>query len=122
MANENPQIVLDAATGRVTNSSQLPVTLNPLTISRYAWLEKLESPFLTKGTQFKVSTVVPTIWVLAASKEELKEASKKDVEEVKSASLEWADENLGVGELPAIIEAVSDMLLDVSKASPKNGD
>lgn len=121
MANENPQIVLDAATGKTT-SSELPVMLHPLTISRYAWLEKLESPFLTKGTQFKVSTVVPTIWVLAASKEELKEAASRDVEEVKDSSLEWADENIGVGELPSLIEAVSEMLLNVSKASPKSGD
>ena len=70
--------------------------LNPLTVSRYAWLEKLDSPFLVKDAQFKVSTVVPTIWALAASKEELKEAASEDIAALKERTLEWADECIGV--------------------------
>ena len=122
MANENPQIVLDAATGQHQSTIGLPVDLNPVTISRYAWLEKIGSPFLTRGTEFKVSTVVPTIWVLAASKQELKEASKISVDDLKERSLEWADEHIDVGQLPSLIEAVTDMLLDVGKASPRSGE
>lgn len=70
--------------------------LHPLTVSRYAWLEKLDSPFLTKGSEFKVSTVVPTIWALAASKEELKAAASEDIAALKERALEWADERIGV--------------------------
>lgn len=119
MANENPQIVLDAATH---TQPKLPIPLHDLTVSRYAWLEKLDSPFIQKDKEFTVSNVVPTIWVLASSKDELRQAATKDLGNVKLDALDWADEKIGVDQLPAMIEAVAAKLLVLSKAAPSSGD
>lgn len=119
MSEKNPELVLKAATGA---QEPLPVRLHPLTISRYAWLERLDSPFLAKGSEFKVGTVVPTLWAMAADKEELRAAGRKDIEQVKEDALEWADDKIGVDQLPAVIEAVGKALLETSKAAPSGGD
>ena len=120
MEKENSQLVIDAIVG---TKKELPIKLYDLTILRYAWLEKLESPFIQKDGKFTISTVIPTIWILAASKEELRAAADKDITQIKLDALEWADDIIGVDQLPLLIDAVTDKLFRLSKASPKtSGD
>ena len=60
---------------------------------------------------------MPTVFVLAASKEELKKFGT-DVEALKLAALDWADENLSMDEVPEVIKQVVAVFTAVNKAAP----
>ena len=115
---DNPKLVIEEATG---SSKKAPIALHDLTISRYAWLEKLGSPFISPGEKFTVANVVPSVWVMAASRQELKAKASEDVESLKFWCLEWADEQVGMEDLPGLIDAVSAKITALGKAAPKSG-
>lgn len=114
---DNPKLVIEEATG---SRKKAPIALHDLTISRYAWLEKLGSPFISPGEKFTVANVVPSVWVMAASKQDLKAKAAEDVESLKLWCLEWADEHVGMEDLPGLIDAVSAKIMSLSKAAPKS--
>lgn len=65
---------------------------------------------------------MPTVFVLAASKEELKKFGT-DVEALKLAALDWADDNLAMDEVPEVIKQVVAVFTAVNKAAPSaSGD
>ena len=112
---KNPEIVLDALTESPKKFSKFE--LKPLTISKYAWLERLHSPFIDSSIEFSVDTVVPTLFVLASDRGTLKKVGR-DIEDVKEAAFEWADENLEIKEVPEAIKAVVAMFTAMNKAAP----
>lgn len=64
--DKNPQVVLDAiidAPGCIGD-----VTINDVTILRYAYLEKLHSPFIDTTQEFNVENIIPSVYVLAIDK------------------------------------------------------
>lgn len=92
-------------------------TLEPITISRYAWLERLHSPFVDTSKEFTIENVVPTVFVLASSKEQLKKFGGS-IDALKEAAFDWADEHIVIDEVPAVIKAVVQKFADINKAAP----
>lgn len=113
---KNPSIVLDAITETSHEFSKF--TLNPVTILRYAWLEKLHSPFIDASQEFTIENIAPSVYVLAVDKKELRKYGS-NIEELKLDALEWADENLKIDEVAAVIKAIVGLFTALNKAAPQ---
>ena len=115
---QNPDIVIDAITN--TDKTYSSITINTPTIRRYAYLEKLKSPFIFGDINFDLENVVPSVYVLAATKDELKRLSGKSVDEIKDIAMDWADDNLDMKILPDIIKDVVEVFTKINESAPQN--
>lgn len=88
-----------------------------LTIRRYTLLERLQSPFLDTTKELNIENVVPSLFVMAKSSEELKKYGYSDIEQLKSDALDWSD-GLDLDQVPALIEKTLQDLYDVNAATP----
>lgn len=111
-----PKIVVDAVLSEGLAQEQ-QVKLFPVTIRRYALLEKLKSPFIFADTEFNVNNVVPTAFVMSRTPDELKQYCTKPSEDVVQAAFDWA-ESLDIDDLPKMLSALSDQFLALNKAAP----
>ena len=113
---KNPKIVVDAIidqNGQEVNT----VKIYPVTIRRYAFLEKLNSPFINPEVQFTVNTIIPSVFVMTRTKDELKKYNSTDVEKLISDSFDWSD-SLDMSDVPDMIKAVTKQFTEINKASP----
>jgi len=117
-AENNPEIVLDAVLE--TPSTFGEVTIGEVTILKYAWLERLGSPFIRTDAEYSVESIIPSVFVLASDKATLRKYGK-DADALKADALDWADEKLRLEDVPGVIKAVVAKLTSVDKASPKDG-
>ena len=117
MTNENntPQAVLDAVIDAPRAFGK--VTLSDITILKYAYLEKLHSPFIDPSQEFTVENIAPSIYVLAEDKKELRKYGQ-DIETLKLDALECVDENLDLNDVPAVIKEIVAKLTAINKAAP----
>lgn len=117
MDNENktPQAVLDAVIDAPKTFSKIDI--GDITILKYAYLEKLHSPFIDPKKEFTVESIAPAVFVLAKDKKELRKYGN-DIEALKLDALEWIDENVELSEVPAVIKTVVDKLTAINKAAP----
>ena len=115
---QNPDIVIDAITN--TDKTYSGITINTPTIRRYAYLEKLKSPFIFGDINFDLENVVPSVYVLAATKDELKRLSGKSVDEIKDIAMDWADDNLDMKILPYIIKDVVEVFTKINESAPQS--
>ena len=113
---QNPDVVIDAITN--TDKTYNGITINTPTIRRYAYLEKLKSPFVFGDIGFELENVIPSIYVLAATKDELKVLSGKSVDEIKDIAMDWADDNLDMKTLPDIIKDVVAVFTKINESAP----
>ena len=111
----NPKAVIDAIIEAPNTFGD--VTIGDITILKYAYLEKLHSPFIDPSQEFTVENIAPSIYVLAADKKELRKYGSS-IDELKLDALEWADEHLKIKDVPAVIKAVVDKLTQINKAAP----
>ena len=111
-----PKIVVDAVLSEGLPQEQ-QVKLYPVTIRRYALLEKLKSPFIFADTEFNVNNVVPTAFVMSRTPDELKQYCTKPSEDIVQAAFDWA-ESLDIDDLPKMLSALSDQFLALNKAAP----
>lgn len=116
--NNNPQIVLDTIIESPKTFGN--VTIGDVTILKYSYLEKIESPFINSDREFSVSNIIPSVFILANDKKTLRKYGT-DIEALKLDALEWADDNLNIADVPAIISAIVDKFAAMNKAAP-NGD
>ena len=114
---QNPDVVIDAITN--TDKTYNGITINNPTIRRYAYLEKLKSPFVFGDVGFELENVVPSIYVLAATKDELKVLSGKSVDEIKDIAMDWAADNLDMKTLPDIIKDVVAVFTKINESAPQ---
>ena len=114
---QNPDIVIDAITN--TDKTYNGITINTPTIRRYAYLEKLKSPFVFGDVGFELENVIPSIYVLAATKDELKVLSGKSIDEIKDIAMDWADDNLDMKTLPDIIKDVVAVFTKINESAPQ---
>lgn len=114
---QNPDVVIDAITN--TDKTYNGITINTPTIRRYAYLEKLKSPFVFGDIGFELENVIPSIYVLAATKDELKVLSGKSVDEIKDIAMDWADDNLDMKTLPDIIKDVVTVFTKINESAPQ---
>lgn len=113
--NKNPTLVLDAIIDAPSTFGD--VTIGDVTILKYAYLEKLQSPFIDATQQFTVGSIVPSVFVLSQPKEILRQYGN-DMERLREDALEWADDHLKVDDFPKIIDAMSSKFLALNKAAP----
>lgn len=111
-----PKIVVDAVLSEGLAQEQ-QIKLYPVTIRRYALLEKLKSPFIFADAEFNVNNVVPTAFVMSRTPDELKTYCTKPSEDVVQAAFDWA-ESLDIDDLPKMLSALSDQFLALNKAAP----
>ena len=115
-ATKNPKIVVDAIIDQ--NGQNLnTVKIYPVTIRRYAFLEKLNSPFINPEVQFTVNTIIPSVFVMTRTKDELKKYSSNDTEQIISDSFDWSD-SLNMDDIPQMIKVVTKQFTEINKASP----
>ena len=88
-----------------------------MTIRRYAWFEKLNSPFINPEVKFDVNGVIPSVYVMCKTKEELKRYNSTDVETLISDAFDWA-EDLSLDDIPDMIASVTKQMQELNKASP----
>ena len=114
---QNPDVVIDAIIN--TDKTYNGITINTPTIRRYAYLEKLKSPFVFGDISFELENVIPSIYVLAVTKDELKVLSGKSVDEIKDIAMDWADDNLDMKTLPDIIKDVVEVFTKINESAPQ---
>lgn len=105
MAENNPSIVLDAVIDAPKKVGDIEI--GDITILKYSYLEKLNSPFISSSEEFTVTNIIPTVFVLSKDKKELRKYGN-DIESLKLDALEWADECLKVEDVPALISIIVD--------------
>ena len=115
MKKTNPKIVTEAILddGRTFGK----ITINPISIYKYALLEKTQSPFLYADQDFSLENLAPSIFILANDRQTLKPYAN-DMEKLKEDSMDWLDENLDLKDLPKIIELAVDQFTTLNKAAP----
>ena len=118
---DNPQIVLQQIVGNgesdVGNGENV-VHVYPLTIARYAFLELLDSPFINPEKNFQLNSVIPTAFVMSHTPKELRKYNSKNLDVLVSDSLEWADAELRLDDVPELIKAIVSQLQALNKAAP----
>lgn len=114
---QNPAVVLDAITS--SEKTYHKITINTPTIRRYAFLEKLHSPFIFSDGSFDLENVIPSIYVLALTNEELKKLTGKSVDEIKDIAFDWADDNIDMKDIPSIITDVVDIFVKINDTAPQ---
>lgn len=115
----NPKAVLDAIIESPKTFGD--VTIGDITILKYAYLEKLHSPFIDSTQEFSVENIVPTIFILASDKKQLRKYGSS-IDELKLDALEWADEHLNLEDVPNVIKAIIEKLTQINKAAPSGSE
>lgn len=113
--NKTPQMVLDAVIDSPKKVGK--VEIGDITILKYAYLERLHSPFIDPTQEFTVESIAPAVFVLANDKKTLRKYGN-DIETLKMDALEWIDENVGLEDVPEIIKTIVGKLTSVNKAAP----
>lgn len=66
-----------------------------------------------------MQNIVPSVYVLAADKKELRKYSS-DIEALKLDALDWADEHLNIEDVPAMINCIVQKFTQMNKAAPNS--
>lgn len=120
--NKDPKIVIENvidSNGTKTDTNKIDIY--PVTITRYAFLEMLDSPFLNPEVKFGISTVIPTAYVFCSTSEILRKYTSKDIDKLISDAYAWADEKLTLDDTPELIKHITDQMMKLNKASPSGG-
>lgn len=94
------------------------IQIYPITITRYAYLEMLDSPFLNPEIKFGVSTVIPTAYVFCLTSEELRKYTSKDIDKLVSDAYAWADTKLTLDDTPELIKNITEQMMKLNQAAP----
>ena len=114
---KDPVIVTDSIIN--SNGTQAgSVHIYPVTIFRYAWLERLESPFIDPSKKFDVNSIIPTAYVFCSTQDTLRKYTTSDVEKFKNDAFAWADKVLNLDDIPMLIKSITDQMTALNKAAP----
>lgn len=105
MASSDPKIVVDAILAEGNPDEQIKVY--PVTIRRYALLEKLDSPFVNSDKEFNVDSIVPSVFVMTRDVAELKKFCNASSDTIRDAAFTWS-EDLPLEDIPKMVSAVTD--------------
>lgn len=118
---DNPQIVLNQIVGNGetdVGKGDNVIHVYPLTIARYAFLELLDSPFINPERKFELNSVIPAAFVMSHTPRELRKYNSKNLDMLVADSLEWADAELKLEDVPELIKAIVSQLQALNKAAP----
>lgn len=94
------------------------LTVYPISMGRYALLELIESPFITKDKEFTVYNLVPTFYVMCSEKSQLKGYTRKNIDDLIEKSLAWSDD-INTDLVPKMIDKIAEELGLMKKISPQ---
>lgn len=117
MSEKNPKLVVDAIIENNDEKTETNVKVFPMTIRRYAILEKLDSPFIDPTVDFEINTIIPTAFVMCTPKDKLREYMAHDIEKLIEDAYDWS-EDLDINDIPDMVKAITKQLNDMNKASP----
>lgn len=119
MSNKNPKIVLEAITDQKSENHN--VNVYSITITRYAFLEMLESPFINTDQKFEITTIIPSAYVMCLDPKGLRKYNSKNLDELKADAFEWADAKLEIADIPDLITTIVNQMKKLNQAAPEGG-
>lgn len=119
----NPKAVLEAVTTSTdTSKKDIAINVYPITLSRYAFLELLDSPFLNPEIKFGVNSIIPSAYVMCSDRNILKKYNAKNLDDLTNDAFDWADNKLEMSDIPEMIKAIVDQMSKLNKAAPSPSD
>ena len=116
---ENPKAAIDALLESAVQAGQL--TVYPLTVARYAFLELIGSPLVVVDPSKKLTTidVIPSIYVMTQPAKLLSRYSSSNIDQLKEDAFEWAEDAITAGSIPMVINMLAQKLLDLKRIAPE---
>lgn len=113
-----PKLAVEA----VLDSDQVVagITVRKITAGRYAWLERLDSPFTDFEKKFTLDNLIPSLYVVQLETEKLRQYSCRDVDKLKDDAFAWSDE-IDLDKIGPAIDVVMDQFRDILKIAPGTG-
>lgn len=117
----DPKIVIEnVLDNNGTKTETNKIQIYPISITRYAFLELLNSPFLNPEISFGISNIIPTAYVFCSTSENLRKYTSRDIDKLISDSYAWADDNLTLDDTPELIKNITDQMMKLNKAAPNS--
>ena len=118
----NPKVVLEQIVDSDENKSEKVIGINPLTISRYAYLELIDSPFLTTAKKFNMENIIASAYIMVQPTSVLKKYKSNNIDDLINDALDWADANLEFDDISKLIEAIIGQITKLNKVAPTSGN
>ena len=119
----NPKVVLEQIVDSDgENKSEKVIGINPLTISRYAYLELIESPFLSTTKKFDMQNIIASAYIMVQPTSVLKKYKSNNIDDLINDALDWADDNLEFNDISRLIEAIINQITKLNKVAPTSGN
>lgn len=113
-----PKLAVEAVLD--SDQSVAGITVRKITAGRYAWLERLDSPFTDFEKKFTLDNLIPSLYVVQVETEKLRTYSCRDVDKLKDDAFAWADE-IDLDKIGPAVDLVMDQFRDILKISPSTG-
>lgn len=114
---DNPKSAVDALLEDEKRISDL--TVKPLTLGRYALLDALESPLISKKTSTKLINLIPTFYVMTQEWTDLAGYDTSNIEELKNKASVWAGDK-DINDTARLVEEIIRKLGIMQKVSPES--
>ena len=118
----NPKVVLEQIVDSEENKSEKVIGINPLTISRYAYLELIDSPFLSTAKKFNMENIIASAYIMVQPTSVLKKYKSNNIDDLINDALDWADDNLEFDDISKLIEAIINQITTLNKVAPTSGN
>ena len=113
-----PKLAVEAVLD--SDQSVAGITVRKITAGRYAWLERLDSPFTDFEKKFTLDNLIPSLYVVQLETEKLRQYSCRDVDKLKDDAFAWADE-IDLDKIGPAVDVVMEQFRDILKISPGTG-
>ena len=113
---DNPKSAIDALLEDEKKADGL--TVKPLTLGRYALLDALESPLVSKKTSTKLINLIPTFYVMTQEWTDLAGYDTSNIEELKRKACVWAGDK-DINDTARLVEEIIRKLGIMQKVSPE---
>ena len=113
---DNPKSAIDALLEDEKKADGL--TVKPLTLGRYALLDALESPLVSKKTSTKLINLIPTFYVMTQEWTDLAGYDTSNIEELKGKAYVWAGDK-DINDTARLVEEIIRKLGIMQKVSPE---
>lgn len=113
-----PKLAVEAVLD--SDQSVAGITVRKITAGRYAWLERLDSPFTDFEKKFTLDNLIPSLYVAQLETEKLRTYSCRDVDKLKDDAFAWSDE-IDLDKIGPAVDVVMDQFRDILKIAPGTG-
>lgn len=111
----NPKSAIDAVLDSKTYTKS-GLAVNELTLGRYALLELVNSPLVSKDKELNLANLVPTFYIMLQTNDKLKGYTSRNADKLEEAAFDWANAGeLSNEEVSSLIEEIMAKLGIVNK-------